>query len=223
MAEDVARAVGASGGDPFTIAGKEVQARALTIKELAEVERDCLKRFRRHYLESYSENLDLLSESNRDRIMQEKIEESAKWDMSNLPPKYVVDWQKVQMTERLKTWIKEYFETMGGHEEPKEQKAIVSYYKKLAGALIDQGVLSEEDYKELTDNAKLPKTAVPYVAWWITGSTDGRITMLWLVCKPAGVTREQVETDPLVVKNQGKLLEIAQEIERLTAPSLGNG
>ena len=223
MAEDVARAVGAASPTTVTIAGKEVRPRPLSLKELAEVERDCLKRFRRQYLEAYRDNMDLLSPAQRDRMMQEKIEETAKWDLANLPPKYAVDWHKVKLNDKLRTWVDSYLENQSmDDDKPTEQDAVDRFYKKLVGAFIDQGILSDDEYKTLA-GYDTPKVKVPYVSWWITGSLDGQITMCWACFSSVGITRDEIERDPLVLKNPQKLLQIAMEIETLTAPELGNG
>lgn len=222
MAEDVSRAVGAADPDPVKIKGKEVKLRPLTLKELGEVERDCLKRFRRQYLEVYRDNLDLLSDSRRDRLMEEKIEETAKWDMANLPPKYVVDSNKVRMTDKLRAWIDNYLENQEAPEKPEEEAAIGRYYKKLAGALVDRGILSDVEYRELT-GYESPKVRVPYVSWWISGDIAGQMTLLWQCVASCGITREDIETDPDLIQNPHKLMEIAGRIESLTAPTMGNG
>jgi hypothetical protein len=222
MAEDVARAVQAESPDPFTIAGKEIKPRGLTLKELAEVERDCLNRYRRQYLESYRDNLDLLTPEQRDRVMLEKIEETARWDLTNLPPKFAVDWQKVRLSPKLREFVDQYLETQDeGVTLPEEEAAVNRFYKKLVGAFVDQGMLSDAEYKQMTGSDS-PKTKVPYISWWITGSLDGQISMVWMCCG-GQVTRAEIESDPLVLKNRGRLLEIAQSIETLSAPDLGNG
>ena len=222
MAEDVSRAVGAGDPDPIKIAGKEVRIRPLSLKELGEVERDCLKRFRRQYLEVYRDNLDLLSDSQRDRMMQEKIEETAKWDLANLPPKYAVDWNKVKITDRLRVWVDNYLENQSAPDKPEEQDAITRYYKKLAAALVDRGVLSDEEYKQLT-GYESPKVKVPYVSWWITATTEGQISLVWQCVASSGITRDDIESDPILLKNPHELMEIANRIEAMTAPELGNG
>jgi hypothetical protein len=60
MSEKMARALGANGAMLVTIAGKECSVRPLGIVELAEVERDCVARYRRTDLETYASYLDRL-------------------------------------------------------------------------------------------------------------------------------------------------------------------
>ena len=42
---------------------------------------------------------------------------------------------------------------------------------------------------------------VNYVSWWITGTFEGMLTLVWLCFKSNGVTKEEVEEDK---ENWGK-------------------
>ena len=86
MSEDVARALGA-GGDITTIAGKECKVRPLSIRELTEVERECLKVYKRTFLETFHDNLDLLPDDEAAGLMSRKLEEASAWDVGDLPSK----------------------------------------------------------------------------------------------------------------------------------------
>ena len=76
MSEQMARALAATSPMTVMIGGKECTVRPLGIQELTEVERDCVQRFKRQYLETFSQNLDLLPENRRTELLEQKMEES---------------------------------------------------------------------------------------------------------------------------------------------------
>ena len=65
------------------------------------------------------------------------------------------------------------------------------------------------------------KVKVPYVSWWITGSFDGMITLIWTCFKHNGVSREDVARE--LGRNEALLTELSREIETLSVPAVGNG
>ena len=212
MSEKEARAVGASGYSTM-IAGKECQVKPLGIRELTEVERDCLDRYKRHCLETYSTNLDLLPEQTRAGLLERKLEDVSRWDVDSLPMKFAHDPSRIQLSDELKQWLANHW----GLESDECDDARL---RRLAVASLDQDALSAEDYKRMT-GASTPKVKVPYIHWWITGCYDGMITLLWICFRHGGVTREQVSD--AVGNDLAKLTELAQEIERLSSPQSGNG
>ena len=212
MPDDVARAVGAGGPTTITIAGKECTVRPLGIKELMEVERDCLDRFKRSYLETYSSNVDLLSAEERSGLMIRKLEEVSRWDIDSLPHKYAHDQVGVEMTAELKAWVCHHWDL------EKEESDI--RMRRMVAASLDQEVLTADEYKAMTKKNP-PRVKVPYVHWWITGSYDGMVTMIWICFKHSGVTRNDVIES--IGKDLMQLNELARDIEKLSAPSAGNG
>jgi len=212
MGDAMARAVGA--GSPMTIeiGGKQCTVRPLSIRELAEVERDCVQRYRRSYLKTFTENADLIPERLREGMVQEKFELAARWDVDDLPLKYAFDAKRIEVSDELKSWIVEEYGT--------DPEAPEKTFQGMAASALDQGMLSEDRYEQFT-RKKPKKSRVPYVSWWITGSTEGMITFLWLTFKHDGVTREQVVK--AMESNPTMLVEVAREIERLSSPQLGNG
>lgn len=218
MAEDVARAVGA--GSPITvkICGKDCRPRPLTIKELTELERDCLSRYRRSYIQAFSENADLLGEDGR-RIVREKLEEAAKFDVSTLPSKFVYDPKKIQVNRSLEQWLEENLE---GYEPDTllSKETRDRALKRIVATQLDSGALSDELYENLTGVA--PKKArVGYVSWWITATFDGMISMIHLVFRDSGVSRDEVAAE--IGRNPSLLVDLSREIEHLSVPEVGNG
>jgi hypothetical protein len=90
----------------------------------------------------------------------------------------------------------------------------------MAATALDQGMLTTEQYQTLVGVAPI-KLLIPYVNWWITGSFDGMISVIWTCFRRSGVTRQEI-TDELGT-NMQLLVEISREIERLSAPEPKNG
>jgi hypothetical protein len=215
MADDVARAVGA-GSPAFTvnIGGRECTPRPLGIRELTEVERDCLERYKRSYLETFSKNLDLVPEDRRDALLEKKMDEVARWDIDSLPTKMAYSSKGIILSDSLRIWLAEHWAIT------EDQKVDDIRLCRLAAASMDQESLSPEEYKRMT-GSKPPQYRVPYVHWWITGNYDGMITLIWICFSANGVTREQIVDS--VGKDAKTLNETAREVEKLSAPQSGNG
>jgi len=212
MSNDTARALGAKSPMVVKFGDKECQVRPLGIQELAEVEQDCLARYRRSYLETWHKNADLLP--NGAQILQEKMEEAARWDVEDLPTKRAYDGNSVCVTKQLRQWVGAQFEIED------VQKVNENRIASIAASCLDQGLLSEAKYKELTGKVIIPEQ-IAYVNWWITGAYDGMITMTWICFKKYGITREEVSEK--LCLDRVLMAEVAREIERVSAPAVGNG
>ena len=211
MSDDTARAVGAGSTTTVMIDGKECTLRPLSIRELLEAERDCLKRYKREYISTFVENADLLPRSDRQKIIGERMAEAAKWDVDDLPPKYSYDPFSIQLTDRLRKWTTEYFPD--AEKDDMGAKAIIA-------TMLDQGTLEEKQYKEMVGTMP-PKTKVGYVNWWITANYEGMTTLVWLCLRKDGITREQVVNE--LSARPEMLIELSREIESLSSPAVGNG
>ena len=106
MSDDTARAVGA-GGSTVEIAGKQCQVRPLSVKELLEVERECLKTYKRQHMESFAESVDLLPEPEQIGAVRAELVKTSAWDKSNLPPKFGYDHSRIELTDGLRAWLVE--------------------------------------------------------------------------------------------------------------------
>lgn len=212
MSEEMARALGAKGATTVEIAGKQCTVRPLGIQELAEIERDCLERFKRSYLKTFADNKDLLKDG--EHILMDKMESSARWDVNDLPIKLAWDADKIIMTEALKKFVVEIFELDGELNDER--------IKLFTASALDQGLLDETRYRKLSGHkGKLPQMMIDYVNWWITGCYEGMITTAWTCFKTDGVTRKEVID--WMLQNKDKLSEVTREIERLSAPAAKNG
>ena len=216
MSEDVARAVGAASPTKVTVCGKECQPRPLTIKELTELQRDCLAKYRRSYVEAYSQNVDFLPEAERGAFIREKIEEAAKMDLSSLPRKDVYDGRRLVVTSELEKWLEENI--IGYKRDPKDKDG--KFVKRMTAASLDSELLTPEEYERLTKQKAKP-TKVGYVDWWVTGSFEGMISMINLAFKGCGVTEDELCQE--ITRNPALLIHLSREIEHLSAPEVGNG
>jgi len=212
MSEEMARALGASGALTVTIGGKECTVRPLGIQELTELERDCLTRYKRQYLETFAKNMDLLPRDQRGTLLEREMREVAKWDVENLPSKYAYDAQRIPVNDKLRKWLVDNIKVDADASDAK--------VRRLAATALDQSLLSPEDYEKLV-GSKTPKVQVPYVNWWLVASYDGIVSMLWSAFRRNGVTREEVAD--AMTQNMQVLMEASREIERLSTPQVGNG
>lgn len=223
MADDVARAVGAAGTETVLIGGKECTVKPLTIRELAEVERECVKYYIRQHLENYNRNLDLLPEADRLRLMQAKLEEASRWDVGDLPPRYAYDPATIFLSGLLKGWCQQelQFSELDAKGEKLPDAVLAGNYRKAVVTALDAGMLSPEHYKQLTGKDAPGKVPVGYVNWWITGSLEGMFTMVWMCFKAYEVTRDEVAA--ALGSNFSVLSNLSRSIEHLSVPAVGNG
>lgn len=212
MSESVARALGANETRTVTIAGKKCTVRPLGLRELTEVERLCVKQYKRNLLETYAENVDLLSESERAGLMREKLDEVALWDIDDLPPKRAHDATKIKATKKLREYV---IKTFAADDSIKPLQL-----KQLVTGLLDSNAMNAATYKKYTDE-KPPSVLVPYASWWITGSHDGMITLIWTCFKDDGVTKDEVARE--LGSNKEMLIAISRDIEHVTVPAVKNG
>lgn len=213
---DTARALKAASSTTIKIAGKECQVKPLGLRALTEAQRDCVERYKRSYLKTWSDNLDLVP--NGESILLQKIEECARWDVDDLPPKRAVDENTIKVTKKLRAWVDAKF------GQKKDDKGNIlrradQEIRRIVGSALDQESLSVDDYKALT-GTKPFRMKIPYVNWWITGDFEGMVTMCWLCFRDSGVSRKEVEE--ALTDDPALLSILSREIESLSAPS-GNG
>lgn len=220
MAEDVARAVGADGTLSVTIGGKECAVRPLGIAELTAIERECLEQYKENFLQFYIRHADDFPDGWEDA--KKKRDEAARWDVSDLPPKFSYETDGLKVTNDLKIWLRHNIGYSKTDEKGTKYSAVEldTMLRQLTAAALDEGILSEGQYKELTDSAPA-KMKVGYVHWWLSGTMEGRLALIWYCFKKYGVTREQVSE--ALGLDKDRIIRIAREIEHLSTPSVGNG
>lgn len=225
MADDTARALGA-GSKPIKIAGKEVRPRPLSVKELSQVERECLNYYKRQYLETFSQNLDLLKQADPNlnplQFMEEKMTEAARWDLDDLPLRYAYDPDKLIVNDELKEWAKTKldFKTKDDANNALPEAVVTARLKRVIAAALDSEMLSQKLY-EKTTNHEPKKLKIPYSSWWVTGSTEGMIAFVHTCFMDQGITRDDLLKE--MSKNPALIMQVSREIEALSAPNPGNG
>ena len=215
MSEDVARAVGAKSPMEVTIAGKECHIKPLGLRELTEVQMECLEWYKRQYIKTFCDSADMFPSGLEDA--REAREKAAKWDVGDMPKKNAYDQRMVIVGDKLrKHIITEYdlADTRGKAKKVDDDKI-----KSMTAASLDRKSLTPAKYKELTGKEIKP-IPISYDSWWMTGCMDGMVSFIHK-CFEGKVTRKEVLD--AVSENTGLMVELTREIERLSTPSMGNG
>jgi len=218
MSDDVARAVGAGSNESVVIDGVVCSVRPLNLRELGELERECLKRYKRAYLETYAENLDLLPEVSKQELLAGKLEEVARWDVKDLPLKKVFEATKVPLTDAAAKWAVAQYgaDALGNSSSDVVRRQRLG---NLVVTALEDGSLSLEQYRAITGR-DARGVSVGYVNWWITATFDGQIEMVYSCFRHNGITRDALCAE--LSRNPAVLVQITREIESLTAPTVGN-
>ena len=217
MADDVARALGAGAVEPVMIAGKACKIRPLTAVELCEVERECVKQYKRAYLEDYKANLDLLAVADPVAHYQEKYDEVMEWDSENLPPRYAYQPDKVALTQPLRNRVAAILDL----QDP--MTVSDKLFRKLVAGALDAKMLAASEYKILAGVTDVPRVKISYSQWWITGNMDGMITFIWVCFRTSGVTKEEVAGELMRAGGTAMVMALSREIETLSAPKASFG
>lgn len=207
MSDQEARALGA--GDYLQVNGKDYKLSPVGMQQLHEIQRAAVTYYKREYLRTYSENLDLLSNGKAESLMEKKLEEVARWDVGHLPVKVAYDVRSITITDQLAERLIAAY----GKMPPGE-----AIQKALLATMLDSGMIKPEEVESLTGT--IPRCGrVPYDTWWVTAVWDGMITFIWSSVKinHSDVTKGDISKWPLQ-----KIIEAARMTERLTSPSLGN-
>lgn len=207
MSDDLARAVGA--GDTVDVKGKTYRASPITIQELQEIQRLAIRSYKREYLTSYAENLDLLPEEMRQGKLDAKMDEVSKWDIGDLPVKTAFDVSKVQFSPELEELLSKVFGDLPETEAGK---------KAVLATALDSEEVTIQQVKQLT-GCQPRKGRIPYDTWWITAKLDGIVAMTWAALH---ANHPELKKDEVARWPFPKLAEVARLAESLTSPDLGN-
>lgn len=208
MSEKIARALGAAAStETLTINGKPCEIRPVEIKHLTEIQRECLKQFRRSYLEGFKDTMDLLGETEEDlRAEREKVN---RWDLQDLPMKMAYDPDGVVVTPALADWLHENVLDNPIQDEKK--------LKLIAAAAMDNGMLKEKEYAAMT-GAAIKKGRLNYVSWWVTATIEGMVEMVYASFRNQGITKEDVYAE--LGSNFARLAELSREVEKVSKPKV---
>jgi hypothetical protein len=205
--EKEARALAA--GETIEVNGKEYKLRPIVAQVLSDLEREALRYWKRQYLETYTENADLLSDGKADELIERKMDEAAQWDLTDLPQKDAFDLTRVPASKDARLWA----EKKRGEElsEDNEIKAVLS-------VALDTGELKPEDVEKMTGRRPV-RGRVRYDQWWVTATMTGMIAFI-----TAGVNQEHPKLSRKEVGKWpfSKIAEAARITERLTSADVGN-
>lgn len=221
MSEDVARLAGSEGPTGIMIGGKLCTARPLTIKELGELERACLKLYRQSYVSTFVDGADALGYEGekKDEYVQKAVERAARWDVHDLPIRKVFDPDSIKLTDKLRAWAdvncQYLIEFKKGDDSAKRDKVLC----RVISTMLDSEGLTLDQYREFT-GAEPVSIQAGYASWWTTATADGRMYSLFIAFKHNGVTMDDV--GKAVSENPGFVLEMVREIEKLSVPQAGN-
>jgi len=211
MGDGEARVLGA--GDTIAIGHgndkKEYKLRPVVAKHLCDLEREALKHYKRQYLSTFADNLDLLNNGSGDELLQREMRTAASWSLHDLPQKDVFDTSRVPINDRVRNWIKEVFDA-----DPDSDDAA----RAILGTALDQGTVSPRDINKMTGKSPV-RGKVRYDQWWITACMEGMISFI--------VSSVQLE-HPKITRNDiekwsfGKIAEAARKVEQITTADMGN-
>jgi len=197
-------------GEVIDVNGKEYTLRPVVAQHLSDLEQLALATYKRTYLETYRDNLDLLPPEETEGLMSRKLEEVAGWDLKDLPYKKAFNCSKVPITDRVKEWIEDHFK-----ELPKTDNGI----RSVLNTCLDTEMLSPQQVKELTGSTPI-EGRVRYDQWWITASIKGMIRMIATSLKQdhpeMGINEVSQWTFP-------KLAEASRKAEIVSSAKMGNG
>lgn len=205
MGDRVNRMLGA--GEILTIDGIDYMLRPVVIQHLGDLERESLKHYKRQYLETFSENADLIS--NGEELVREQLMHVAKWTIQDLPQREAFDASSIPVTNKLKNWVgEEYSET------PETDEGI----RALVGHALDNEKLTIDKVKELS-GAFPRRGRIRFDQWWVTGSKEGMISFIY-----SSVRRDhpEVKKEDVAVWPIQKIIEAARIVESLTSAAMGN-
>jgi hypothetical protein len=188
---------------------REYRLRPVVAQNLCDLEQDSLEHCKRQYLKTYSQNADLLGDRAKE-LIEQKFEEVASWNLSNLPQKDVFDVSNVPIkNKKIKWWLIEH------HGEAPEDASSI---RSLLSTALDNGQLKPEQLKKMTGVGPI-RGRVRYDQWWITASMEGMVSFITASIKldHPEVTKEQVAKWSFV-----SIADAARKVEKITVAALGN-
>lgn len=199
-------------GDIIDIVGedgktKQYKLRPVVAQHLCDLEREALRDYKRQYLETFTQNADLLPGGAE--IVQKKFEEVARWDFSDLPKKTAYSVAHILPGDVIRAWIKDTY-----NEVPETDSGI----RAVLVNSLDNGKISMEEVQRMCGKAPIRGT-VRYDQWWVTASMAGMISFITSSVRyeHPEMTREKVAQWPFQ-----KVAEAARTVESITAAKMGN-
>lgn len=207
------RALGA--GESITVEGKDFLLRPVVARNLAELEREALKFYKRQYLETFRDNMDLLGDQGKN-LMMSKMEEVARWTASDLPQRDAFNCLEVPVTDKVKKWIEKEYGEVPKQLDSEEVNEVGC--RALLSTALDNKELTPNQVKEMS--GRRPRQGkVRFDQWWVTASVEGMVSIIRSALRDASdKEKARVNEWPFL-----KLVEASRIVERITSADLGNG
>lgn len=212
MSDREQRVLGA--GEKIEVDGQEYRMRPISALHLVDLERDALAHYKRQYLQTFSQNADLLGEQ-AVPTLQREMERVARWDLDDLPRKNAFDVARVPITDGVRAWAEENQREANGEAAAELEDRTI---RALLVTALDQERLTPEQVKEMSGKTPL-QGKVRYDQWWVTASMEGMVSFIHssIRCEHPRVTKESVASWPFA-----KISEASRLVERITSPDMGN-
>jgi hypothetical protein len=206
MSDVVSRAVGA--GKFIKVGDEEYQVAPLGLKQLKELQLAAVDFYKRQYLKTFADNLDLLGKSGM-AILREQMEIAARWSKDDLPFKASHSVSNVPLSEAMIDKLIDLYDDVPRDEDV--QRAL------LVSAL-DRETITLDEVEQLTGE-RPERMRIPYDAWWVTGTYDG---MIGMIRASLSKNHPEITLEKIADWNPTDLTRGSRMIEELTAPAMGN-
>jgi hypothetical protein len=177
----------------------------LSLRKLQEVQREAVRSYKRQVIQTYTDSLDLMGATG-ERLLGKRVEEVSAWDINDLPRKLTYDLRTAATHEAAQKWI----ETEYGQTELNS-----AAMAQLLARALDAGDLSVQEL-EVMIGERVKSIRVPYDNWWVSSTVEGMAAFVWAALE-GGISLDAVRRWPME-----KLTEVAEIVERLTVPAVGN-
>ena len=203
-----ARVLGAA--ESIQIGKDEYKLRPVVAQHLCDLEQEALRHYKRQYLQTFSENADLLGEADAKVLLAAKVEEAARWDLQDLPQKDAYDVSRVPVNRHVRRWVKE-----DDGEVPESDNAVRAV---LANAL-DSGRITAAQLGKMAGKAPL-RGRVRYDQWWVTSSMNGMISFILSSLRQ---DHPEMTKEDVAGWSFAQIAEASRKVESITSASMGNG
>jgi len=190
--------------------GKEYRLRPVAVQHLCDLEYEALRYYKRQYLQTFSDNADMLGDKEHaQKLLEERMMEAAGWGLQDLPQIDAFDCSRVPITRQSKKWLKN---TYG--DVPETDVGV----RALLSDALDNKRLSPDELKKMAGKGPM-RGRIRYDQWWVTASMEGRISFIVssIRMEHPEVTKKQIASWPFAA-----VAEASRKVESVTTASMGN-
>jgi len=99
-------------------------------------------------------------EKEQNGLIVGKIEEAARWDVSNLSPKKACDSKKIHINEKTRDWLDANELVPKGMDSDNMK---VKLCQQIMATALDEGLISDDDFEQLTGREVVVFCFVDYI------------------------------------------------------------